>query len=281
VQLGLEVVDVALGSDQLVLSMLQLGAGVIKVVSLEVTDVISPHQLIVQLLDARLKAGVLLKKHSVALLNVLDGTFLGLHLASVLLQVKAQVSAHRCDLLKQGAHVLGVACRERPTHVMGWKLGVTDGGHAFAPHRVALILDGEQGNSGVAEDQQVVLAELCDGLVGNPLQSVIEVVTLSRGKPCRHGQVGGVSRNVYMDLAVPQSELTVRAATVRGKTRVAEVVQHVPEQGGKPGAVQPVATKPSIGSKGSVGVVVHLSKTREKRINISSIEQRQQAKTLK
>jgi hypothetical protein len=174
-----------------------------------------------------------------------------------------------------------VACRERPTHMMGWKLGVTDGGHVFAPHRVALILDGEQGNSGVAEDQQVVLAELCDGLVGNPLQSVIEVVTLSRGKPCRHGQVGGVSRNVYMDLPVPQSELMVRAATVRGKTRVAEVVQHVPEQGGKSGAVQPVATKPSIGSKGSVGVVVHLLKTREKRINISSIEQRQQAKTLK
>jgi hypothetical protein len=36
VQLGLEVVDIALGSGQLVLSMLQLGAGIIEEVSLEV-----------------------------------------------------------------------------------------------------------------------------------------------------------------------------------------------------------------------------------------------------
>jgi hypothetical protein len=36
VKLSLEVVDVALGSKQLVLSMLQSGVGVIKVVSLEV-----------------------------------------------------------------------------------------------------------------------------------------------------------------------------------------------------------------------------------------------------
>jgi hypothetical protein len=83
-----------------------------------------------------------------------------------------------------------------------------------------------------------------------------------------------------MDLAAPQPELTVRAATVRGKPRVAEAVQHVLEQGGKPGVVQPVTTEPSIGSKGGVGVVIHLSKTREKQINISSIEQRQQTKTL-
>jgi hypothetical protein len=54
VQLGLEVVNVALGSDQLILSVLQLGAGVIEVISLEVTAAISPHQLITQLLDARL-----------------------------------------------------------------------------------------------------------------------------------------------------------------------------------------------------------------------------------
>jgi hypothetical protein len=84
-----------------------------------------------------------------------------------------------------------------------------------------------------------------------------------------------------MDLAAPQTELTVRTATVRGEPRVAEAVQHVPEQGGKPGAVQPVTTEPTIGSKGGVGVVIHLSKTREKRINISSIEQRQQTKTPK
>jgi hypothetical protein len=36
VQLGVEVVDIALGSGQLVLSMLQLGAGIIEEVSLEV-----------------------------------------------------------------------------------------------------------------------------------------------------------------------------------------------------------------------------------------------------
>jgi hypothetical protein len=40
-------------------------------------------------------------------------------------------------------------------------------------------------------------------------------------------------------------------------------VQHVPEQGGKPGAVQTVTTEPSVGSKGSIGVVIHLSKTME------------------
>jgi hypothetical protein len=62
-----------------------LGAGVVEVVGLEITAAISPHQLIVQLLDAHLKAGVLLKKLSVALLNVLDGTVLGLHLAGGLL----------------------------------------------------------------------------------------------------------------------------------------------------------------------------------------------------
>jgi hypothetical protein len=100
--------------------------------------------------------------------------------------------------------------------------------------------------------------------VGSPLQSVIEVVTPSRGKTSSHGQVGGVSQNVHMDLAVPQSELTIQTATVRGEPRVAEAVQHVPEQGGKPMAVQPIATEPSISSKGGIGVVIHLSKTREK-----------------
>jgi hypothetical protein len=123
------------------------------------------------------------------------------------------------------------------------------------------------------------ITELREGLVGSPLQSVVEVVPWSRGKPSRHGPVGGVSRNVHMDLAAHQPELTVQTTTVRGKPRVAEAVQHVLEQGGKPGAVQPITTKPSIGSKGGVGVVIHLSKTREKRINISSIEQGQQTKT--
>jgi hypothetical protein len=108
VQLGLEVVDVALGSGQLILSVLQLSAGVIEVIGLEVTATISPHQLIVQLLDAHLKTGILLKELSVALLNILDGAVLGLHLAGVLLQAEAQVSACHCDLLKQGPHVLRV-----------------------------------------------------------------------------------------------------------------------------------------------------------------------------
>jgi hypothetical protein len=84
-----------------------------------------------------------------------------------------------------------------------------------------------------------------------------------------------------MDLAAPQPELTVWTAMVRGKPRIAEAVQHVPKQGGKPGAVQPVTTEPSVSSKGGVGVVIHLSKIREKQINISSIEQRQQTKTPK
>jgi hypothetical protein len=110
----------------------------------------------------------------------------------------------------------------------------------------------------------VVLTELCEGLVGSPLQSVVEVVTPNRGKPSRHGQVSGVSRNVHMDLSAPQPELTVWMATVHGKPRVAEAVQHVPKQGGKPGAVQPITTEPSISSKGGVRVVIHLSKTREK-----------------
>jgi hypothetical protein len=61
VQLGLEVVDIALGSCQLILSVLQSGAGVVEVIGLEVTAVISTHQLIVQLSDARLEVGILLK----------------------------------------------------------------------------------------------------------------------------------------------------------------------------------------------------------------------------
>jgi hypothetical protein len=60
VQLGLEVVDVALGGGHLILRVLQLGAGVVKEVSLEVTAAISSHQLIIQFLDMRLQAGILL-----------------------------------------------------------------------------------------------------------------------------------------------------------------------------------------------------------------------------
>jgi hypothetical protein len=67
------------------------------------------------------------------------------------------------------------------------------------------------------------------GLVGSPLQSVVEIITPSRGKPSCHGQVSGVSQNVQMDLTAPQPELTVRAATVCGKSRVAKAEQHIPE----------------------------------------------------
>jgi hypothetical protein len=280
-QLSLEVVDVALGSNQLILSVLQLSTGVVEVISLEVTVAISPHQLTTQLPNARLQVGVLLQKLSVALLDVLDDAVLGLHLIDALLQTEAQVSTRRCDLLKQGAHVLGVVCSKRPTRMVGQKLGVADGGHALTPHCVALIPNGKQGDGGVTEHWQVALTELCEGLVGSPLQSVVEVVPSSRGKPSRHGRVSGVSRNAHMDLAMPQPELTVQMAVIRGKPRVAKAVQHVPKQGGKPGVVQPVTTKPSVGSKSGVGVAIHLSKTREKRINISSIEQRQQTKTPK
>jgi hypothetical protein len=134
-QLGLEVVDVALGGGQLILSVLQSGAGVIEVIGLEVTTV--------QLPDVRLKVGILLKKVSVALLNVLDDAVLGLHLTGALLQAEVQVNARCCDLLEQGAHVLGVVCHERPTRMVSQKLRVTNGGHALTPHRIALVLNRE------------------------------------------------------------------------------------------------------------------------------------------
>jgi hypothetical protein len=148
--------------------------------------------------------------------------------------------------------------------MVGRKLRVADGGHMLTPHRVALILNGEQGDGGIVENRQVALIELREGLVGSPLQSVVEVVTSSHGKPSCHDRVGGVSQNVHVDLAAPQPELMVWMTTVHGKPCVAEAVQHVPEQGGEPGAVQPITTESSVGSKGGVGVVIHLSKTGEK-----------------
>jgi hypothetical protein len=75
------------------------------------------------------------------------------HLALILLQVEAQVGTRRYDLLKQGAHMVGVACHERPTRVVGRKLGVANGSHMLTPHHVALILNGEQGNGCVTEDR--------------------------------------------------------------------------------------------------------------------------------
>jgi hypothetical protein len=71
-----------------------------------------------------------------------------------------------------------------------------------------------------------------------------------------------------MDPAASTPELTVWAATVRWSPRVAKVVQHVPEQSGKAGIVQLVATEPSVSMEGGIGVVIHLLKKREKRINI-------------
>jgi hypothetical protein len=73
-----------------------------------------------------------------------------------------------------------------------------------------------------------------------------------------------VSLNVHMDLAAPQPELTVWTAMLCRYPHIAKVVQHVPEQGGKIGVVQPITTEPSVGSKGEIGVVIHLLKTREK-----------------
>jgi hypothetical protein len=264
VQLGLEVVNVVLRDGQLVSSVLQPCMSVVKEVGLEITTAISPHQLIVQLLDTCLKAVVLLKELSVALLNVFDETVLGRHLVVILLPTKALVGASHRDLLKHGAHVLGVACHERPPQMVSRTLGVTNDGQALTPCYVALILNGEQGNSGADEARQVALTKLREGLVGSPLQSVVEVIACSHGEPSHDALVGGVSRDIHVDLAASTPELTVWAVTVCGSPHVAEMVQHVQEQDQETGTVQPVTMKTSISSDRGIGVVVHLSKTREK-----------------
>jgi hypothetical protein len=110
----------------------------------------------------------------------------------------------------------------------------------------------------------VALTELHEGLVGSPLQGVIEVIAGGRGESGRHARVRRVRRDVHVDLAVSTSELTVRVTTVHGSLRVTEMVKHVPEQGRKARTVQPVTTEPSVGSEGGVGVVIHLSTTRKK-----------------
>jgi hypothetical protein len=109
----------------------------------------------------------------------------------------------------------------------------------------------------------VALIELHEGLVSSPLQSVVEVITPSHSEPSRHGWVSGESRDVYLDLTAPKPTLMVRMTMADGAPHVAKTVQHISKQGGKPGAVQPVTTEPSISSEGGVGVVIHLSKTRE------------------
>jgi hypothetical protein len=118
----------------------------------------------------------LLKELSAALLDVLDEAVLGRHLVGVLLQAKALVSAHHGGPLKQEARVLGVACCECPTRVVGLKLGVANGSHALTLHHVAFILNGDKGDGGAIEARQVTLIELYEGLVGSPLQGVVEVV---------------------------------------------------------------------------------------------------------
>jgi hypothetical protein len=97
--------------------------------------------------------------------------------------------------------MLGVACRERPTCVVSQKVGVANSSHTLSPYHVALIPNGEKGNGGTVEDQQVALIELREGLVGSPLQSVVEVVALSYGELSRHGWIRGVSQDVHVDPA--------------------------------------------------------------------------------
>jgi hypothetical protein len=96
--------------------------------------------------------------------------------------------------------MLGVACHERPTHVISLTLRIANSGQALTPSCVSLVSDGEQGNGGAVEARQVALIELQEGLVGNPLQRVIEVPTLSRGEPSHHARVGGMSQDVHVDL---------------------------------------------------------------------------------
>jgi hypothetical protein len=57
----------ALGGGQLILSVLQSGAGVVEEVSFEVMAVISPHHLIIQFLDGRLKAAFFWKSSQLPL----------------------------------------------------------------------------------------------------------------------------------------------------------------------------------------------------------------------
>jgi hypothetical protein len=160
--------------------------------------------------------------------------------------------------------VLGVACCERPPRVVHRTLGVTHNGQALAPCRVALILNRKQGNGCAGKAQQVALTELHEGLVGSPLQGVVEVVAGRRGEPGHHARVRRLSRDVHVDLTASMPKLTVWATTVRGSPRVAETVKHVLKQGRKTGMTQPVTTEPSVGPEGDIGVVIHLSTTRKK-----------------
>jgi hypothetical protein len=160
---------------------------------------------------------------------------LHLYLVGVLLPVKALVSTSNGDLLKQGARVLGVVCCEHPTRMVGQKLGGANDSHTLTQHRIALVPNREQGDGSAIEARQVVLTKLREGLVGNPIQSVIEVVAHSHGEPSRHARVGGVIWDVHVDLAAYMTELMVRATKVHRSPHVAKAVQHIPKQAGKAG----------------------------------------------
>jgi hypothetical protein len=135
--------------------------------------------------------------------------------------------------------VLGIACRERPPRVVCRTLGVAHSGQALTPRRVALVMNREQGNGGAGKAQQVALTELHEGLVGSPLQGVVEVVAGGHGELGRHAWVRKVSRDVHVDLATFTPKLTVRVTTVHESPRVAKTVKHVPEQDRKAGRCNP------------------------------------------
>jgi hypothetical protein len=122
-------------------------------------------------------------------------------------------------------------------------LGVTHSGPALAPCHAALVLDREHGNGGAGKARQVALTELHEGLVGSPLQGVVEVIAGGRG------ELGRVSRDVHVDLVASTLELTVLATPVHRSPRVAETVEHVLERGRKGRMVQPVTTEPSVKNK--------------------------------
>jgi hypothetical protein len=124
--------------------------------------------------------------------------------------------------------------------------------------------EGKQGDGSVIEAWHVALTKLHEGLVGSPLQGVVKVVAPHSGEPSSHCRVGGVSWDDHVDPEAFAPELTVRVAMVCRSPCVTEAVQHIPEQGPKLGMVQPVTTVPSVSSEGGIGLVIHLSKTKEK-----------------
>jgi hypothetical protein len=103
----------------------------------------------------------------------------------VLFQAHVLKGAYHRDLIKQGTHVLSVTRSQRPTLMMSQVSGVVSDGYTPQPSPVALVPDGEKGNWSTSSVLQVLLAELCEGKVDNPLQCVIHVVTMDWRGP-RH-----------------------------------------------------------------------------------------------